>query len=79
MPQPERISSLLTDSLRQIKETLGQFLTGLPRFLLKWHLLRVSQSVIKSQPNFFKRALDFMCYIGHVTRKILELINNYYF
>ena len=33
--QPERIGHLLTDSLRQIKETLGQFLTGLPRFLLK--------------------------------------------
>ena len=31
--QPERIS-LLIDSLRQIKAFLGQFLTGLPRFLL---------------------------------------------
>ena len=29
LSQPERIGSLLTDSLRQIKETLGHFLTGL--------------------------------------------------
>ena len=34
MSQPERISPLLKDSLRQIRETLQQFLTGLPRFLL---------------------------------------------
>ena len=32
LSQPERIGPLLVDSLRQIKETLGQFLTGLPRF-----------------------------------------------
>ena len=30
-----RIGPLLTDSLCRIKESLGQFLTGLPRFLLK--------------------------------------------
>ena len=33
MSQPERINPLLTDSLRQIQETLRQFLTGLPRLL----------------------------------------------
>ena len=32
--QPKRISPILTYSLGQIKETLGQFLIGLPRFLL---------------------------------------------
>ena len=32
--QPIRIGPLLTDSLEQIKETLGQLLTGLPRFHL---------------------------------------------
>ena len=30
LSQPERFQASLTDSLRQIKETLGQFLTGLP-------------------------------------------------
>ena len=34
LSQPERIGPLLTDSLRQIKETLGQFLTELHRFLI---------------------------------------------
>ena len=39
--QPERISPLsVTDSLRQIKETPGQFLTGLLRLLLKLCFLR---------------------------------------
>ena len=37
--QLERISPLLKDSIRQIKETLGQFLTRLPWFLLKWRFL----------------------------------------
>ena len=43
--QLERISLFLTDSLRKIKETLGQFLTGLPT----WHFLRKNQNVINSQ------------------------------
>ena len=38
--QPERIGPLLTDSLRQTKETLEQFLAELPKFLLKWRFLR---------------------------------------
>ena len=33
MSQSIKINPFLTDSLRQIKETFGQFLTGLPRFL----------------------------------------------
>ena len=45
MSQSERISPLLTDSLRQIKETLRQFFTGLPRFLIKWRFL---QRIIKT-------------------------------
>ena len=32
MSQPERNGPLRTDLLKQIKETLGQFLTGLLRF-----------------------------------------------
>ena len=40
MSQPERSDPLLTDSLRKIKETLGQFWTGLPRFLLKWRYIQ---------------------------------------
>ena len=44
MSQPEKINSLLTDSLRQIKETLRQLLTGLPRFLLYW---RFPQKITK--------------------------------
>ena len=36
----QKESTLFTDSLGQIKETLGQFLTGLPRFLLKWCFLQ---------------------------------------
>ena len=35
LSQPIRIGPLLTDSLKQIKETLGQLLTGLPRFLIR--------------------------------------------
>ena len=40
MSQPERSGPLLTDSLRKIEETLGQFWTGLPRFLLKWRYIQ---------------------------------------
>ena len=53
MSQPERICPLLTmltDSLKQIKETLGQFLTRLLTFLLKWRFpLKNNQDVINSQ------------------------------
>ena len=49
---------LLTDSLRQVKETLEQFMTGLSRFLLKWRFIQRitsenNQNVINSQ-SFIK-------------------------
>ena len=48
MPQPERIGPLLTDSLWQIKETFGQFLTGLPDSSLKMFSSENNQDVVNS-------------------------------
>ena len=46
LSQPERISPLLTDLLKQIKETLGKFFTGLLKVVFS---LENNQDVINSQ------------------------------
>ena len=45
LSQPIKIGPLVTDSLKQIKETFGQFLTELPRFLLNYVFWRITKTL----------------------------------
>ena len=59
------VSQLLTDSLTQIKETRGQFLTGLPRYLLWWCFLRRIKNVRAINDVIIKGVINSQSFIKY--------------